>query len=98
MLYDAPIALVIYQADGEGFTTDKGSLELIKNVDRHMHKIEKEKIGETSEMCDIEAELMVVSEYKPEDHFKNEHHHVTKNKKAVRVFSELICIQIMFYF
>ena len=84
MLYDAPVALVIYSDKGEGFTTNKGSLELLKSVDRQLHKFEKQYFGETTEMCDIEQELKIVSEFQPEDHFTNERHRVTKTTQVIK--------------
>jgi hypothetical protein len=64
MLYDAPIALVLHDESGDAFTTDKGSLALVKTVDKYIHKTEKEHFGKTGDLCNVEMEIREVSKFK----------------------------------
>ena len=64
MLYDAPIVLVIHNERGDAFTTDKGSLALVKTIDKYIHKEEKDLFKESKELWNVEQEIQNVSSFK----------------------------------
>jgi hypothetical protein len=79
LLYDAPIALVVYEESGDAFTTDKGSLSLAKMVEKYLVKIEKEKFGIEIDLSNEEriiqgvAKFPVPSVLELEKKYKEEH-------------------------
>ena len=64
MLYDAPIVLVIYDEKGDAFTTDKGSLALVKTIDKYIHKEENQLFDENNQLWNVEQEIQYVSNFK----------------------------------
>jgi hypothetical protein len=63
MLYDAPIALVVYSESGDAFTTDKGSLSLVKMVEKYLQKIEKEEFGTEHDLSNEEEIIQGVTNF-----------------------------------
>lgn len=88
MLYDSPIVLIIDGENGEAYTSDKGSMALVKMVDMYLQKAEYHQFGVDSELSDLDNVIYQVSRFpvpsviELEEQYKTIHSHKNAKKDS----------------
>lgn len=88
MLYDAPIALVVFNETGDAFFTDKGSLALVKTVDKYLHKTEHREFGYTNDLCNVEGGIRDINDFKVPSVLELEEQHKRLHEQQIEENSE----------
>ncbi|CAI2370809.1 unnamed protein product [Moneuplotes crassus] len=88
MLYDSPIVLIVDGESGEAYTSDKGSMALVKMVDMYLQKAEYHQFGVDSELSDLDNVIYQVSRFpvpsviELEEQYKTIHSHKNAKKDS----------------
>lgn len=85
-LYFSPTVTVLYKSIGQAFNADKGTKDLIIDIDNYIHSKESKSFGLKNPPCDIQSEVLASNYY---DHY-NPSKDVEKFEPKLDIYGNVI--------